>query len=159
MKNLIKMVCTLMLCLILVLALSATAFADGDVAIDETNFPDNNFRSYVSENFDTDGDGALSEDERNDVTYISCSYQEIASLKGIEYFTKLDYLNCGYNQLTSLDVSKNTVLRGLECYINQLTSLDVSKNTALIELHCFDNQLTSLDVSKNTTKQIGRAHV
>jgi Leucine-rich repeat (LRR) protein len=55
-----------------------------------------------------------------------------------------------YNQLTSLDVSKNTALTGLMCENNQLTSIDVSKNTALFVLHCNNNQLTSLDVSKNT---------
>ena len=59
------------------------------------------------------------------------------------------YLNCSDKHLTSLDVSKNTVLRGLECWSNQLTSLDVSKNTALTSLSCSGNQLTSLDVSKN----------
>ena len=59
-------------------------------------------------------------------------------------------LDCNENQLTSLNVSKNTALTSLECSYNQLTSLDVSKNTALEELDCFSNQLTSLDVSKNT---------
>ena len=37
----------------------------------------------------------------------------------------------------------------LKCYSNQLTTLDVSKNTALTELYCYSNQLTTLDVSKN----------
>ena len=59
-------------------------------------------------------------------------------------------LRCEYNQLTTLDVSKNTELKELECDNNQLTSLDVSKNTALIKLACYNNRLTSLDVSKNT---------
>ena len=36
-----------------------------------------------------------------------------------------------YNQLTTLDVSKNTALTDLDCDNNQLTTLDVSKNTAL----------------------------
>ncbi|MBQ7009237.1 MAG: leucine-rich repeat domain-containing protein, partial [Ruminococcus sp.] len=43
------------------------------------------------------------------------------------------------NQLTSLDVSKNTALTYLDCDDNQLTSLDVSKNTALEELYCYNN--------------------
>jgi len=64
-----------------------------------------------------------------------------------ENITRLD---CSDNQLTSLDISKNTVLSGLHCNNNQLTSLDVSKNTALVELFCWNNQLMSLDVSKNT---------
>ena len=54
------------------------------------------------------------------------------------------------NQLTSLDVSKNTKLENLYCDENQLTSLNVSKNTNLTYLWCDKNQLTSLDVSNNT---------
>ncbi len=64
--------------------------------------------------------------------------------------TALTELNCSINNLTSLDVSKNTKLTLLSCYDNNLTSLDVSKNTALKFLCCDDNNLTSLDVSKNT---------
>ncbi|MEG0499149.1 MAG: hypothetical protein RR522_04670, partial [Alistipes sp.] len=74
----------------------------------------------------------------------------IASLKGIEYFTGLNTLYCFRNELTSLDVSKNTAIDQLYCSENQLTSLDVSQNTALIWLFCSENQLTDLDVSKNT---------
>ena len=60
-------------------------------------------------------------------------------------------LNCSYNQLTALDVSKNTALTALYCSGNQLTTLDVSRNTALTKLRCSDNQLTALDVSQNTS--------
>jgi len=59
-------------------------------------------------------------------------------------------LNCGNNQIVSLDVSSNTALAILWCYGNQLTSLDVSSNTALTLLGCYVNQLISLDVSSNT---------
>ena len=52
-------------------------------------------------------------------------------------------LDCGHNQLTTLDVSKNTALTELYCWYNQLTALDVSKNTALANLSCFNNQLTA----------------
>ncbi len=75
---------------------------------------------------------------------------KLTSLKGIEYFESLTCLDCGYNQLTALDVSKNTALRDLLCDHNQLTALDVSKNTKLTELVCDHNQLTELDVTKNT---------
>ena len=64
--------------------------------------------------------------------------------------TALTDLNCGGNQLTTLDVTNNTALTELNCYDNQLTSLDVSNNTALKELRCYNNQLTILDVSNNT---------
>ena len=46
-------------------------------------------------------------------------------------------LDCRENQVTSLDVSKNTALRALGCGRNPLASLDVSKNTALTELWCY----------------------
>jgi len=74
----------------------------------------------------------------------------ISDLSGIEYFTVLTSLECSLNQLTALDVSKNTALTNLDCGRNQLTTLDVSKNTALTSLGCYRNQLTTLDVSKNT---------
>ena len=50
-----------LLCAGMLLALGAAAW--GDVAVDETNFPDANFRSYVSTNCDTDSDGMLTEAE------------------------------------------------------------------------------------------------
>ncbi|MBQ2328576.1 MAG: leucine-rich repeat domain-containing protein, partial [Oscillospiraceae bacterium] len=137
----------LLLCL---LPAAPTAAAAGDVAINETNFPDANFRSYVSGNFDQNGDGILSPAEIEIVTHMSCSDFGIASLKGIEYFTAMKTLYCGHNQLTSLDVSGCTALEELYCFNNQLTSLDVSKNTALKKLLCYYNQLTALDVSRNT---------
>jgi Leucine-rich repeat (LRR) protein len=58
-------------------------------------------------------------------------------------------LDCNTNQLSDLDVSKNTALRWFRCYSNQLTNLDVSKNTALEELMCNSNSLTDLDISSN----------
>ena len=71
-------------------------------------------------------------------------------MKGVEHFPNLSVLQCSSNQLTSIDVSKNTMLERLWCDGNQLTTLDVSKNTMLERLWCYDNQLTTLDVSKNT---------
>ena len=84
---------------------------------------------------------------------VSGSYDNpgtLTSLRGIEYFESLTDLNCIYNQLTSLDVSRNTMLMFLDCFSNQLTSLDVSANTELTDLYCDSNELTSLDVSTNT---------
>ena len=118
------------------------------VAINETNFPDENFRTVVNQ-YDGDRDGVLSSAELSDVTWINCADHGITSLKGIEYFSALTELDCFENQLSSLDVSRNTKLIRLACSDNQLTALDVSKNTALEQLYCYNNQLTALDVSKN----------
>ena len=124
--------------------------ANGNLLINEENFPDDNFRSYISTNFDTDNQGYLTAEQVAGVKTISCYGKSIASLKGVEYFTALTWLYCSNNQLTALDVSKNTALATLFCQFNQLTTLDVSKNIALTELYCDENQLTELDVSQNT---------
>ena len=84
---------------------------------------------------------------------VSGSYDavgELTSLKGIEYFTSLEYLDCSYNKLTSLNISNNTALTDLNCSFNSLTSLDVGNNMALATLWCNDNSLISLDISNNT---------
>ena len=75
--------------------------------------------------------------------------KDIANLSGIEAFTSLTFLDCGFNSLTSLDFSKNTALTDLFCNNNELTSLDISQNTALTILTSNNNKLTALDVSSN----------
>ena len=126
------------------------AVQSAGVAIDNTNFPDANFRSFVASSFDEDNDNYLSDTEINAAENINCAKKGISDLTGISHFTALKSLKCFNNQLTALDVSKNTALTYLDCRSNQLTALDVSKNTALTYLDCGNNQLTSLDVSKNT---------
>ena len=116
------------------------------VPINSTVFPDDNFRKYISQNFDTNGDGVLSEGEIAKVKAIVI--YDSTRLNGIEVFYDLKGLYCG-NQLSELDVSKNTALEMLICTASQLSKLDVSKNVALKTLHCDHNQLSKLDVSKN----------
>ena len=128
-----------------------THAAEGDVAIDEAHFPNENFRNYVSREFDTNKDGKLSRDELDKVEEIKIANTSLVySLKGIEYFKNLIKLIFYGNYLTELDVSKNINLTTLHCYGNRLTSLDVTKNTKLTELNCCCNNLKSLDVTKNT---------
>ena len=122
----------------------------GDVRIDLAHFPDENFRDRVAFYCGKDDGDALSQDELNGVTELIIDHAYIKDLTGIELFPNLEKLDCKYNNLTRLDVSKNTNLTVLYCESNQLTSLDLSKNTALTKLDCALNQLTGLDLSKNT---------
>lgn len=122
----------------------------GGIPIDPAHFPDDHFIAYVELRCDKDGDGTLSQAELDGVTELYVDHAKIKDLTGIELFPNLDKLDCKYNNLTRLDVSKNTKLTKLYCESNQLTGLDLSKNTALTVLNCQDNQLTSLDLSKNT---------
>ena len=124
--------------------------ADGGVEINPTNFPDKTFREYVSKTtIDKDGNGTLSQDELNNVTEIGVENKGITDLKGVEHFTKLERLYCTNNQLTDLDLSKNTNLETLYCAENKLTTLNLSKNTELTYIYCGKNQLTDLDSSQN----------
>ena len=121
-----------------------------DVQLNAMNFPDENFRSYLSEEFDSDGDGTLSGDELRRAQFVYCDGREITSFKGVEFLTELVYLTCRHNNLQELDVSKNTKLRYLYCSSNQLAQLDVTNNLELQELGCGYNSLSTLDVSHNT---------
>ncbi len=128
----------------------AAEAASVEVPLNATNFPDAVFREYVSNYFDSNTDGQLSNDETAWVNGLYLSDMGISSLKGVEYFTSLCVLSCENNQLTELDVSGCSALTNLYCENNQLTELNVSGCTALIQLHCENNKLTTLDVSSCT---------
>jgi hypothetical protein len=127
-----------------------------DVRINETNFPDTDFRNWVLSQ-DYGKDGMLTEGEIAEVTFMNLFPQNIIaeghiqSLKGIEYFTAMTKLVCSRNELTELDLSKNTALTWLECYGNHLKELDLSNNPELTYLECLSNELTTLDIL-NCTK-------
>ncbi len=119
-----------------------------NIAINEVNFPDENFRNWILSQ-ESDKDGILTDEEIGSFTNIYVNNKNIQSLKGIEYFVAMTELSCNNNQLTTLYVSNNSELINLFCNNNQLTTLDVSKNVQLRTLECGRNQLTELDVSKN----------
>lgn len=156
----IQRICAATVASALTLSLCTPVLAEGTAAlpaaetdsipINSTHFPDDHFIAYVELRCDKDGDGTLSQAELDGVTELYVAYANIKDLTGIELFPNLDKLDCKNNNLTRLDVSKNTKLTKLYCEFNQLTGLDLSKNTALTELNCQVNQLTSLDLSQNT---------
>ena len=125
------------------------ALAEGVlIPIDEEHFPDENFREYVRR-FDLFNGGSFDVFELSMIRSIDCSGRDIASLRGIEYFTALASLDCSNNRITELDVSGFPELNILSCMGNRLTELDVSNNPALSGLYCSGNLLTDLDVSSN----------
>lgn len=76
---------------------------------DAVHFPDANFKAYMVANFDLNKDGEISKDEASLITRIKCRDRNIQSLEGIEYCTALTDLDCSWNQLTTLDVSKTNL--------------------------------------------------
>ncbi len=122
-------------------------------------FPDEVFRTYVLNTFDTDQDGYLSDDELAAVEVIECSNGNVASLEGIELFPNLEELYCDPftfgldGALTEVDLSNNTALRIVDLGCNPLTSIDVSMLHNLEELNVGFTYLRALDVSQNGNLQ------
>lgn len=150
-----------------------------DIEINETNFPDANFRELVRA-YDTDNNGFLSKEELNAVKSMEVmgyppegSYIEYNSVKGIEYFTALESLIIKNTNITELDLSNNSLLETLhgeiihlehDLDINNLTNLrnlelpniwtatgklDLSNNVRLEKLQWGDPLTTSIDLSNN----------
>lgn len=142
-----KKTTTLSFCTSLLLLSFSSVFAQ-DVTITNAQF-----KAILVDNPDinTNGDSEIQVSEAsayNGGIYLSNSL--ITDMTGLEYFTSITELQCGSNNLTSLDVSANTALRVLHCEQNHLTSLDLSHNLALEEVRFFINDVTSIDVSVNT---------
>ena len=132
------------------------SYANGDVEINEKNFPDENFRDFIDFFIDEDNNGFLNHEELDQIDQLPLNGGSIkfTNLKGIEYSKNLKILNCAGNELEYLDVSHNPKLTELDCSNNKLTRLNVSHNPELTKLNCRNNNLTSLDVrnSPNLTE-------
>lgn len=133
------------------LSVSLNSSESTGVAIDANHFPDEAFRQYVSQKFDKNLDGMLSEEEIADATAVYVNYSDIETLDGIEYLVELTELYCMSNQIQELDVSKNTKLVELNCYDNYISRLDLTKNVNLVLLNCAGNQIQELDLSGSVT--------
>ena len=148
-------------------------------------FPDEHFQEWIVRWFDTEeknGEVYLTENGIEQITEKQTSIgtlgskpensELIQSLKGIEYFTKLESISViNMSSLNALDLSKNTALKYISCHDtgitsiilpnnvedtletlelynnNKLTSVDVSGYTSLTTVKVSNNNLTSLNVS------------
>ena len=113
----------------------------------------------MSENFDADSDGTLSDAEISSVTAINVQGKEITRLNGIEYFTALEDLSFYHNRVTNIDLSKNTALVSLDCRSNYLTRLDVSNSPSLRQLVIDDMYYTLqlLNISNTALTRINNS--
>ena len=108
------------------------------VRIDEATFPDEIFRTYVSEHLDSSANGYLDGKEAT-IKALDVSGLGIRNLKGIGNFADLESLDCSDNELTSLDLSLNTKLTELDATGNVLAvSLDDANRLELSALPGFD---------------------
>lgn len=107
------------------------------------NFPDEEFRRFLKECCDKNGDGKLDVDIKN--MTISTSYA-IKSLEGIRFFEDLEKLDCHGIGLTTLNVGKNFKLKELDCSGNQLKDYLPILSSGLKKLNCSNNKLTYMNL-------------
>ena len=135
----------------LVALVAIASGAQAQVAINATNFPDENFRNWLLDANNINGygaDGQLTATEIADIKELNIKNQDIANLKGLEYFTSMTDLYLDSNPLTSVDVSMFPQLEILAIGFLNLTSIGLSNNTKLKQMRFTGNQLTSLDFTK-----------
>ena len=121
---------------------------DGSVNIDLWNFGDPFFVRYISQEFDSNQDGVLSDVEIGQAMFFRCNNMHISTL-WVYRFTEMQILSCRNNEITELDLKQNPTLFWLDCEANQIKTLNISNNPELMWLECSNNQLTRLDISQN----------
>ena len=129
------------------LALSPTNYL-ACLPIIDTHFPDETFRLYVQNNFDTDGDGMLSEDEMNAVTLIKVN--GVSSLAGVEFFPNLQSLTSSGGTMDALDLSANHKLSYLYLNNNQISELELDANPLIQTLYLDGNPIWNLNIGALT---------
>ena len=178
-----KRILSIFLCLVMVFSLLPfTASAASAVPINEETFPDPVFREYVLkivgssvlteekaqqiEVLDVSKDNIKEVlGDRAPITSLmgirylryvkdlNCRGQKLKKTLNLEQNSRVERLNCRFNQLTDLWFHTGSSLRYLDCSENQFTALNLSKNPELTELYCSGNNLTALDLSANKKLQ------
>ena len=178
-----KRILSIFLCLVMVFSLLPfTASAASAIPINEETFPDPVFREYVLkivgssvlteekaqqiEVLDVSKDNIQKVlGDRDPITSLmgirylryvkdlNCRGQKLKKTLNLEQNSRVERLNCRFNQLTDLWFHTGSSLRYLDCSENQFTALNLSKNPELTELYCSGNNLTALDLSANKKLQ------
>ena len=121
--------------------LTASDYNDYVVAeINDTHFPDFNFRIFLLNNIDTNHNRKLDFSEAYNpekTNHLSIANQGIKDLTGIAYFPGIGRLDCSGNDITKLDLSGLRYLTALDCSKNpNLSVLEINDNKQLEELNC-----------------------
>ena len=122
---------------------------NGVVPLNGAIFPDQDFRTLVSDLFDTNKDGLLSSSEINNATEIDYNenYPVLYSVKGIEYLHDLKSFEWNYDPIRTLDLSRNHELQSVFAYDDDIEELYVDGCPKLKHLDVRANELTGIDVT------------
>lgn len=116
--------------------------------------PDANFEQKLIDdgidNSSTTPDNRLYEADTEPITMLNISNSSIADATGLEAFKNITWLSCANNELTSLDISKNTLLTTLVANGNNLTTLETTNNLNLENLELLLNTIDNIELSHLT---------
>ncbi len=116
------------------------------LAANSTNQIAANLSGYYTK-IDVNNNGEIEVTEAYNIGTLELTASSISSLQGIENFTNLTNLFCGYNALSILNVTSLSKLQFLYCNDNSLTSLEVSGLSKLLRLFCSHNKLTEINMT------------
>ena len=123
---------------LLTLAMMAVALtsAQAQVAINATNFPDNNFRAQVKEHFDNIEEDDIISAEEMEANGGHLTFDRVSNLKGIELLTSITELYItnypGEPCLRTFDYAlPNLSTLDIQDQVGELTTVDASKCTNL----------------------------
>lgn len=81
---------------------------------------------YVGIDINHDNEIQASEAARIGSLEIAGGVNKIQSLEGISGFTNLEYLNCGFNKISNLDLTGLSNLKFVGCEFNGLKSINLT---------------------------------
>lgn len=125
------------------------------VVANRVTIPDAAFeQALIDLNFDSELDGEVIKDRIDSVKGLFIDNEGITDLTGIEEFNALETLSIRDNNLTMLDLSRNSNLLFIWAEGNRLEEINVSGLPSLEKLGLDRNNLEQIDVSSNVGIQL-----
>jgi len=147
---------------ILFIVIAFTSFCNAQIV----NIPNANFKAKLiaanasnttakdlSGNYfkiDTNNDGEIQLTEALQVSSIDVFNSNITSIQGITSFSNLQFLNCAWNSILSIDLNGLTNLQTLWAWKCYTTTFNFSGCNNLNYIDCSQNMMTSLNASNLT---------
>jgi len=114
--------------------------SDQNIAISETNFPDEGFRNAIRI-YDTNGDGILTPSERKARNF-SLSNASFSSTEGIHFFINIETITLSGCTAPNIDLTKVPGVTSLTILNGKNTTLNITGKTYLVNLKIEDTPIT-----------------
>ncbi|WP_157752241.1 leucine-rich repeat domain-containing protein, partial [Fannyhessea vaginae] len=116
------------------------------VAINEENFPDDNFRGWIEQKYDTDHDKYLSKQEIERISEWNYSLN-VKSFQGIEFFYNLKKFESYMMDVKALDLSMNINLEDISIKkAKNLNNLVLPASNTLKDISIVSSKLPTLNI-------------